>query len=146
MMNMTAMKRIGLILTGFVLSLPASGAGAEAVVVVSARSSVNTLSKNQIVDIFLGRMHQFPNDGPVEPVDQTEGSATRDEFYLNFSGQSPAQIKAYWSKIIFTGRGQPPREVQNGLQVKKFVAAHPNAIGYIQDKLVDDSVKVLHVK
>jgi len=145
-MNIPITNRIGLTLMGLALSLPAGGAVADVVVVVSAKSPMVALSKHQIVDIFLGKMHQFPNNGPVEPVDQAEGSATRDEFYREFSGQSPAQIKAYWSKIIFTGRGQPPPEVQNGLQVKRFIAAHPNAIGYIQDKLVDDSVRVLQVK
>ena len=146
MMNMPITNRVGLILMGLALNLPANGAVAEVVVVVSAKSPVTALSKHQIMDIFLGKMHRLPNDGTVVPVDQAEGSATRDEFYLEFSGQSPAQIKAYWSKIIFTGRGLPPPEVSNGLQVKKFIAEHPNAIGYIQDSLVDDSVKVLHAK
>ena len=130
---------------GFALSLPANGAVAEVVVVVSAKNPV-TLTKHQVMDIFLGKLHRFPNDGRAIPVDQAEGSATRDEFYLEYSGQSPAQIKAYWSKLIFTGRGQPPQEAANGLQVKKFIAEHPNAIGYIQANLVDSSVRVLQVK
>jgi ABC-type phosphate transport system substrate-binding protein len=114
--------------------------------VVAAKNPVGTLSKNQVADIFLGKMIRYPNGREVVPVDQVESSAARDEFYLKFAGKTPAQIKAFWSKIIFTGRGQPPPEVANSLQVKKFIAAHPNAIGYIQDNLVDDSVKVLQVK
>jgi len=145
MMNMPTTNRIGLMLMGLALSLPANGAVADVVVVVSAKNPV-TLTRNQVVDIFLGRMHRFPHDGQAEPIDQNEGSATRDEFYLEYSGQSPAQIKAYWSKIIFTGRGLPPPEAANGTQVKKFIASHPNAIGYIQRDLVDDSVRVLRLK
>ncbi len=34
------------------------------------------------------------------PIDLTEGSAERDAFYFKFSGKSPAQIKAYWSKVF----------------------------------------------
>jgi ABC-type phosphate transport system substrate-binding protein len=145
MMKIPAMNRIGLILAGLALSLPANGAVADVVVVVSARNHHVNLTRNQVVDIFLGRLHHFPNDGTVTPVDQAEGSPSRDEFYLKYSGQSPAQIKAYWSKLIFTGRGRPPPEAVNGTEVKKFIARHPNAIGYIQANLVDDSVKVVHV-
>jgi ABC-type phosphate transport system substrate-binding protein len=143
---MPMMNHIGTALIGMALSLPAGGAAADVVAVVSSENPVTTLSRHQVVDIFLGKSLRFPNGKPALPVDQAEGSMVRDEFYREYSGQSPAQIKAYWAKIIFTGRGQPPPDVANGLQVKKFIAQHPNAIGYIEDDLVDRSVRVVHTK
>jgi ABC-type phosphate transport system substrate-binding protein len=146
MSAISTMKHIGLTFIFLVLSLPTADATAEMVAVVSAENPVTALSRHQIVDIFLGRARQFPDGRQALPVDQLEGSAARDTFYLDYSGQSPAQIKAYWSKIIFTGRGQPPPVVPNGQQVKKFIAEHPSAIGYIDDQLVDGSVRVVQVK
>lgn len=140
---MSIINRIGIIIIGLALSLGASGAAAEVVAVVSASNPVTTLSKNQVVDIFLGKANRFPDGSQAVPVDQGEGSAAREEFYLKFAGKSPAQLKAHWSKIIFTGRGQPPQETSNDIEVKKFIAKVPNAIGYIERKLVDGSVKVL---
>ena len=116
---------------------------AEVVVVVSAKSPLAALSKNQVVDIFLGRASHFPDGRPAVPLDQVEGSAIRDGFYNDYAGKTPAQLKAHWSKIIFTGRGQPPREVANGVELKKRLAENPNAIGYIERTLVDGTVKVL---
>ena len=140
------MNRIGLILVGLALNLTAtSGALADVVVVVSAKSPVTALSKNQVVDIFLGKSNRFPDGSPVVPIDQVEGSAVRDEFYREFADKSPAQIKAYWSKIIFTGRGAPPREVANGQEMKKLISTHPDDIGYIDRDMVDGSVKVLRI-
>ena len=63
--------------------------------------------ERQGTDIFLGRATRFPNGLLAVPIDQVEGSAAREEFYTRFVGKSAAQMKAYWSKIIFTGRGQP---------------------------------------
>lgn len=140
---MTSMRRLGCVAIGLALSLDAGGTAADVVAVVSARNPVTTLSKNQVVDIFLGKASRFPDGSPAVPVDQIEGSAARDEFYARFAGKSPAQLKAHWSKIIFTGRGQPPREVSNDAAVKKLIAEHPNSIGYIEKNLVDGSVKVL---
>jgi ABC-type phosphate transport system substrate-binding protein len=54
-------------------------------------------------------------------------------------------MKAYWSRIIFTGRGQPPRAVASSSEIKKAVVANPNAIGYLERKLVDDSLRVVIV-
>jgi ABC-type phosphate transport system substrate-binding protein len=97
------------------------------------------------VDIFLGKDNDFPGDGPAVPIDQDESSAEREEFYQKFAGKSRAQIKAFWSKMIFTGRGQPPREASNDIEMKKLIVNQPGAIGYIDRKLVDDSVKIVRV-
>lgn len=141
---MTLLKRIffGLLL---VLSSGAS-ASPDVVAVVSARSTVAELSDNQIVDIFLGKQSRFPNGEQAVPIDQSEDSAAREEFYAKFAGKSAAQLKAHWAKIIFTGRGQPPVAVANGAEVKKRLAQNPNTIGYIDEALVDDSVRVLRKK
>jgi ABC-type phosphate transport system substrate-binding protein len=137
------MNRSAALLIGFALTAVAGTAAAEVVAVVSARNPVTTLSRNQVADIFLGRTTRFPDGSAAVPIDQLESSAARDEFYFKFADKSPAQIKAYWSKIIFTGRGQPPREASGGLNVKKLVADTPNAIGYIEQGMVDSSVRVL---
>ncbi len=146
MMRTPLMKWIGLTLIGLVLGLTAGVAMADVVVVVPAGSPVTTLSKNQIADIFLGKTNRFPDGTRAVPVDQTEGSAARDAFYLKFTGKSPAQVKVYWSKLIFTGRGQPPHEVSNGVEVKKHLSENPNSIGYIEQNRVDGGVRVLLVK
>jgi ABC-type phosphate transport system substrate-binding protein len=125
------------------LSVGTGAAAADVVAVVSSKSSVTVLSKNQVVDIFLGKASRFPDGEQAVPIDQVEGSAARDEFYAKFTGKSAAQIKAHWSKIIFTGRGQPPKEVSDSIEVKKQVVQNPKAIGYIERSLVDGSVRVL---
>jgi ABC-type phosphate transport system substrate-binding protein len=125
------------------LGLSAMAATADVVVVVSSKSQVVTLSKSQVTDIFLGKSARFPDGSPAVPIDQAEGTAVRDEFYSSFAGKSAAQIKAHWSKIIFTGRGQPPKSVSNSDATKRLLAENPHAIGYIERNLVDNSVKVL---
>jgi ABC-type phosphate transport system substrate-binding protein len=143
---MININHIRFIIIALSLSLVSVEAAADVVAVVAANNPVSTLTKIQIEDIFLGKMTRFPNGRPVLPVDQVENSAARDAFYLNFADKSPALIKAFWSKIIFTGRGQPPPEVLNDVEVKKYIAKHPDAIGYIEQKQVDDSVNVVLTK
>jgi ABC-type phosphate transport system substrate-binding protein len=137
------MNRLGSTLFGITLSVWGSGAFAEVVPVVSAKSPVSALTKNQVVDIFLGKASRFPDGTPAVPIDLAEGSSTRDEFYARFAGKSPAQLTAHWSKIIFTGRGQPPREVATGAELKKRLASTPGAIGYLEHGEVDASVQVV---
>jgi len=140
-------KYLSVITSTLVLNLNiGASAQADVVAVVSANSPVTTLSKNVIADIFLCRTLRFPDGGLAVPIDQEEGSAERNEFYASFAGKSPAQLKAHWSKVIFTGRGKPPSTVANGMEARKQVATNPRAIAYIDRSLIDSSVKVLLVK
>jgi ABC-type phosphate transport system substrate-binding protein len=118
---------------------------ADEVAVVSTKSTVTTLSKSQVADIFFGKTTRFPDGSQAVPIDQSEGTLARDEFYTWIAGKSAAQMKAYWSKIIFTGRGQPPKAAASSSETKKLIVANPNTIGYIEPKLVDDTVRVVTV-
>jgi ABC-type phosphate transport system substrate-binding protein len=143
------MKRrllVGIAAASLCASFATFARGAEVVAVVSSKSPVTTLSANQVADIFLGKTSRFPDGSQAVPVDQVEESPARDRFYAQFTGKSPAQMKAHWSKIIFTGRGQPPRQVPGNAEAKKFVADNPHAIGYIDNNLVDESVRVIAVQ
>jgi ABC-type phosphate transport system substrate-binding protein len=125
------------------LSLNVNVARADVVAVVSSKSQITTLSKNQIIDIFLGKRTRFPDGSSAIPIDQAEGSVARVEFYTRVADMSAAQVKAFWARIIFTGRGQPPRTVATSLEAKRLVVEDTNAITYIDQDLVDSSVRVV---
>lgn len=125
------------------LCIAAIPSGAQVVVVVSAKNPATALTVDQVSDIFLGRAASLPGGAAVAPIDQAEGSAARDEFYQKVIGKNPAQVKAYWSKQIFSGKGTPPKDAGNDGGVKAMIAANPNLIGYIDKGAVDASVKPL---
>lgn len=140
---MTVFSRSVLIVIGLALSMSSTVVEADVVAVVSAKSPITTLDKSQVADIFLGKASRFPNGAQAVPIDQAEGSAVRDEFYGKVTGRTATQIRAYWAKIIFTGRGQPPPSVSNDIEMKKRLSENPAAIGYIDRSLVDSSVRVV---
>jgi hypothetical protein len=121
----------------------AGSARADGVVVVSAKSAAKPLTADQAADLFLGRSNELPGAGTATPIDLSEGAALRDEFYEKVAGKSAPQLKAYWSKQIFSGKGQPPKAVGDSAAVKGLLAGNPNLVGYIDKSAVDASVKVL---
>lgn len=130
------------LLAAAMLALSCARAGAtELVVIVSARSTVGALRADQVADIFLGQAARFPDGAEAVALDQGIGSPLRDEFYAKVTAKTPALLKAYWSKMIFTGRGQPPREAPNSAAVRKLVAENPALIGYIDKAALDASVR-----
>jgi len=124
-------------------TLLAQASGAQVAVVVGAHSTASALTTEQVASLFLGKSQQLPGVGAALLLDQPESAAVRELFYTKVTGKSPAQIKAAWSRLVFSGKATQPNEITNSAAVKKLVAANPNTVGYIEKSAVDSSVKVL---
>lgn len=140
-MNTACMWKLG---AAALLGLASVAAHAGVVVVMSAKSDVDKLSKAQVAQIYLAKTDGLPNGQVARPIDQAEGAAVRNEFYSHVADKDAAQMKAYWAQLTFTGRAQPPRKLSGDAAVRDAVAANPAAIGYISDGAVDGSVKVVY--
>jgi ABC-type phosphate transport system substrate-binding protein len=138
-------KKLPRCLAGIACALCASVASAELAVIVSAKNPITALRADQVADIFLGKAGTFPTGAPAVPIDAPESHPIRGEFYATLVGKTGAQLRAHWSKLIFTGKGQPPRVMANSESIKKLVADHPQLIGYVDRSAVDSSVKVVIV-
>lgn len=135
-----------MIVLGLLLTLMMNNASAEVVIVVSTDSPINSLSRAELTDIYTGRMNSFSGGQKIVPVDQKENSSAYSEFYRDFLESTVAQIKIHWSKLIFSGRGQPPRTVSDEKAMAEFLAEHPNAIGYLSADQVDKRLKVVQIE
>jgi ABC-type phosphate transport system substrate-binding protein len=123
------------------LAMAGPSAAADLVVIVSARSQVAALRPDQVAAIFLGQAARFPDGVEAVPLDLPLGSKLRDEFYERVANKTPALLKAHWSKMVFTGRGQPPGEAMDSGAVRRRVADNPELIGYIERSALDASVR-----
>lgn len=115
------------------------------VVVVSEQAPVTSVPAGHLADLYLGRVRTFPDGSRAVPVDLASGSPARRVFYDSFLDRSLSEVKAHWSKLVFTGRGRPPMEVPDGETMVEYVAGNPGAIGYVDHRLVDDRVRVVRV-
>lgn len=112
-------------------------AHADTKIVVIGNPAVANLTKEQVSDLFLGKIKIY------KPVDLPNTAPAKAEFYQKVSGHDLSQVKATWSRLLFTGQGQPPKELPDADAVKKAVASDPKAVGYIAKSDLDSSVKVI---
>jgi ABC-type phosphate transport system substrate-binding protein len=116
--------------------LAASSVRAGEIVVIE-NPAATAISKQELVDLYLG------NRSHLTVLDQPDGLAIYAEFYQKLTGRSVSQIRALWSRLIFTNRGHSPKQLTDSAAVRKAVAADPKAIGYIEKSYVDSSIKVM---
>lgn len=113
-----------------VLGQPSS-AQQDMIVIVNAANPVSSISKAELGRIFLKKSAQWSDGVRAEPVDLAPGSAVRGRFSQAVHGKETAAVKAYWQKMIFSGREVPPPELGTASEVIAFVAAHRGAVGYV---------------
>ena len=122
--------------------LASPGVQAELVIITSARSGPIELTREQAEKLYLGRSVTLGDGTPVSLVD-LPNSSLRDEFYLKLTGKNPAQIQAYWSHLVFTGRALPPREATSLAEARQWLGGTPNLIGYIDRADLTSGMRIL---
>ena len=132
------MKRFNVVVMALALGC-ASLAQAETALVVNPVNK-DTIGLEDAERLFLGKVKAFPSGAAATPLNQAEASPAREAFDAAVLKKSASQLKAYWSKLIFTGKGNPPAEM-DAAGVKAKVAGDPTAIGYIDASEVDGSVR-----
>lgn len=114
-----------------------------AVIVHPTNNSV--LDQKSIERIYMGKLKSFENGRSALPINASKGAATREEFNRLLMGRSDAQLTAFWSKLMFTGKGTPPMELATDQDILATVSANQDAIGYVDAASVTDTVKVVKI-
>ena len=117
---------------------------AEVVVIVHPSAGFDSLSEEDVSRLFLGKSKNFPSGALAVPVNQDEGKFVRETFNQVICNKNSSQYKAYWSRLVFTGKGTPPSDAGDDSAVKALISANPNMIGYIDASAVDATVKVVY--
>ena len=123
------------------LLLGLATAQADILVVASASSPVSSLTESQVKQLFTGVLHEVAGE-KLTPVDLPETSTARDDFYKAIAGRTAQQMRAYWTRLIFTGRGTPPATASES-ELPIRLKANPELVSYLPDTANTDGLVVL---
>lgn len=114
---------------------------ADVIVVVSRTSAVPSLSKKELKEIYL-KKQQFVNGVKLVPINLPASSSVRNSFDRATLRMDEAELGEYWNEKHYSGVNPPM--VQNSQEaVKAMVKKVPGAIGYIDESLFDDGLRVI---
>ena len=113
----------------------------ELAVVANPRSGIDTLSHDEVINIFMGRARQLSSGITAQPIDLPATQAEKTNFYRLLVNKDLAEINSYWARLHFSGRIHPPMVAKNTANVIEIVASTPGAIGYINQSMVTTAVK-----
>lgn len=126
------------------VAIPAvASASEDIVVIVNRKSGVNKMSREEVINIFLGRNRQLTSGVTALPLDLPSTLLEREQFYLRLTGKGISEINAYWARLIFSGRASPPTLVRSQGEAMQMVINNSRAVGYVARSKVEPSVKIV---
>jgi ABC-type phosphate transport system substrate-binding protein len=141
MKKLNKLITLTLIISSLFLLAPVANAGV-AVITHPGVKEIG-LSKNRLADIYLGKIKNFSNGTKIQPVDLPTDDSAHKKFYQEVVKMSDSAVNRYWSKLRFTGKGKPPKVLSDPRELIKWVANNEGAIGYIDGKYLNKTVKVV---
>jgi len=134
------MYRIATALIAWLLVAGIACAAGDLVVIVNAGSGVDKLTREDAINIFMGRYKRLPSGIAALPVDE---NGEKGAFYKLLVGKDLPEIQSYWARLVFSGQGSPPRIMENSDEVIDVVVNNKGAIGYIDRKKLSGRVKMV---
>lgn len=116
---------------------------ADIAIVVNKDLNIDSINVNDIRNLYLGERRAFPNGTHAVPINHSEGSPDRKEFFASVLSMGEESMKRHWKRKMAVGSYYEPKEVGSYDELLKSIANTPGSIGYIDASKVNSSVKVL---
>ncbi len=127
-----------------VIGLTGTGWASEMILIANPSVPSVELTKQQVKNIFLSKK-KLLKGMPIQLAALKDDILTK-QFLRAYIGKTPSQFTSYYKKMVFTGRGRPPKSMHNEQEMVAFVARTTGAMGYVSRELVTDQVRIVKVK
>lgn len=99
----------------------------EYVIIVNADIPMESLTKKQLSNYFLGNITMFKNKAKAKP----SYNATMTTFFEEALGMNMSKFKEHWTKKVFSGYGVAPIKFDEDKDVIAYVSRQRGGIGVI---------------
>jgi ABC-type phosphate transport system substrate-binding protein len=121
-------------------------AAGDVAIIVNLAHTQDAVSMTDLARIFRLDQQRWKSGDRVDLVLQVSASDKEAVVQDRIYHMGADELKRYWLGKVFRGElTATPRAFSSDASVKTYVASNPQAIGYIDSVLLDDSVKALTI-
>ncbi|MCE8021009.1 hypothetical protein HOP51_12945 [Halomonas sp. MCCC 1A11036] len=125
--------------------LPLSATALERQVVLIAHPTVanTSLTRDTTRAIFAMRQRSWPDGQAVRVFVLPNDHPVHARFAKERLSVYPHQLQLAWDRMVFSGTGQAPSQVNTQSEMLERVATTPGALGYLEREYLDERVQVI---
>ena len=143
--------RTVLVLLSLALLYPTGlSARAESLYVVAhPNAPIETLSRGDVINIYMGRNRRLADAQIALPLDIDSNFTEKAAFYKQLIKRDLPEVNSYWTRVMFSGDASPPRQVNTYADIRELIKNNKDAIAYLPEtelhKFNDGEYKVVYV-
>lgn len=115
----------------------------DRLVVVTHPDNQEEITREDLYRLYFGKRSALPSGRKVVPVLNEGDEELLKYFSSEMLQRSAQQLRSYWARQLFTGKGKPPVHVQSAVDLRELVAGDPKFIGFLWESDLDASVRVV---
>lgn len=128
----------------FACILGANAKAGDVVVIANPASGLSKLTREQVINLFLGRYRHLPSGIYAEPIDLPNEDPLKSSFYRGLVQKDVAEINSYWARLVFSGKTEPPRPASGAEHAMRLVATGKGRLAYVHKSMVDHRFVVVY--
>ncbi|MBL8471389.1 MAG: hypothetical protein KF778_10020 [Rhodocyclaceae bacterium] len=122
-----------------------SACAQNVVAIVAASTPQGTLTRNALRTAFSMRLNKWPDGNRMTVYVLPDYDPIHAAFCKEVLDVYPHQLRLVWDRLVFSGTGQAPREVESEDEMIAKIAVTPGAIGYVKRNKLDERVRSLEL-
>lgn len=124
---------------------PAIAVAADFTVIANRSVPVNSLTKEDIKAIYLGKKSKWDDGSPIKFY-LIRSPKSQKSFLEAHVGKTPDQYESYWLQNVFTGKGAMPEMLENSEEMIQAVKKTGGSIGFVSGEANDVNIKKMNVE
>ncbi len=112
-------------------------------IIVNQTVTVNRLSLSKVRAIFTMRQRFWSSGEQIKVYTLSDQSSLHKSFTKNKLNMFSHQLRRVWDRMVFSGTGQAPVELDSAQEMLERIANTPYSIGYVSSTPDNEKVRVL---
>jgi hypothetical protein len=97
-------------------------------------------------DAYLKKTAAWSDGRAIRAIDLSSRHAVREQFGRRVLKKTPTQLRYYWNRQVFSGKGVPPTQVDSPAAAVDYVLRHPGAVAYLPGDADAGEAKVIALR
>lgn len=117
------------------------------IVITNIASPVDSISIEELRDIYNGDRVFWKTGKRIRAARLSEDSPTYVEFVSEILGKSPTQFVQHWRHKLFSGKGLPPKVIDDAEKMIRYIEENEGSIGFIptSKRLTSPKIKPVEI-
>ena len=119
---------------------------AEMEIIANPKGATEYLDASTLRGIFGMRLSRWPDGTPIRVYVLPDDNPVHAKFTKRILNTYPHQLRRNWDRLVFSGTGNAPIQVESEQEMLDRIRTIPGSIGYIESGKESANVRVIKVR